>query len=222
MPHQAGFDLDIVIWTALWVLELAIDVYFVADIFLNFRTPYYDKTGRLVYSGKAMAWNYMKGWFLIDVGSCSSLLQYIFLIFDIGDSSRWRDFCHSADALSPSLLIRLLKGEGVAAVLTELWSTAQATRGRSRRPSRSSPSGCSGWPSCCGWRGSRSATRSTAPTPVENPYCNCKLTPAGRLGSKRLLDRLDDEVLRVLAPIWSLPAVDESSATLLTLSLHRC
>lgn len=52
VPYQAGFDLEIATWTFVWFIELLIDVYFVVDIMLNFRTPYYDTTGRLVYSGR--------------------------------------------------------------------------------------------------------------------------------------------------------------------------
>lgn len=33
-----------------------------------------------------MAKNYLKGWLLIDIGSCASLLQYFFLLTDAGDS----------------------------------------------------------------------------------------------------------------------------------------
>ena len=55
-------------------------MYFVVDIVLNFRTPFYDAQGRLVYNSTEMAKNYLKGWLLIDIGSCASLLQYIFLL----------------------------------------------------------------------------------------------------------------------------------------------
>lgn len=72
--------------SSLWWWELYVDLYFVVDIALNFRTPFYDAQGRLVYSTKEMATNYMKGWLLIDIGSCASLLQYIFMLTDSGDS----------------------------------------------------------------------------------------------------------------------------------------
>ena len=72
--------------SGLWWWELFVDMYFVVDIVLNFRTPFYDAQGRLVYSTKEMAMNYMKGWLLIDIGSCASLLQYVFLLTNSGDS----------------------------------------------------------------------------------------------------------------------------------------
>lgn len=85
---------------------------------------------------QAMAWNYVKGWFFIDLGSCSSLLQYVYMITDNGDSG--------AVSKTKSLKsIRLLR--------------------------------------------------------------MAKLLRLARI--KRVLDRLDDEVLRVLAPIWSLLAL---------------
>lgn len=86
----------------------------VVDILLNFRTPFYDAQGRLVYGTKEMAKHYLKvsarvvafgliatslrfltrfcllltwqGWLLIDIGSCASLLQYFFLMTNSGDS----------------------------------------------------------------------------------------------------------------------------------------
>jgi hypothetical protein len=72
--------------SSLWWWELFVDMYFVVDIVLNFRTPFYDAQGRLVYNSTEMAKNYLKGWLLIDIGSCASLLQYIFLLTNSGDS----------------------------------------------------------------------------------------------------------------------------------------
>ena len=58
----------------------------VVDIVLNFRTPFFDAQGRLVYNSTEMAKHYLKGWLLIDIGSCASLLQYVFLLTNSSES----------------------------------------------------------------------------------------------------------------------------------------
>ena len=44
-------------------LELCIDIYFLVDIFLNFRTGFYDMhTGDLRIDQRSITAHYMKGW----------------------------------------------------------------------------------------------------------------------------------------------------------------
>ena len=105
VPYQAGFDESAALFSGLWWWELLVDTYFVVDIGLNFRTPFYDKQGRIVFSSKAMALHYARGWLFIDVGSCASLLQYFFLITDSGDS----DTASKARATKVLRLLRLAK-----------------------------------------------------------------------------------------------------------------
>jgi hypothetical protein len=102
VPYQTGFDLDTDVGSLIWWWELWIDLYFLIDIGLNFRTPFYDRSGRLVYSSRGMALNYCKGWFFIDIASCASLLQYIFLVSGSGDPS-------SASKTRATKGLRLLK-----------------------------------------------------------------------------------------------------------------
>lgn len=42
------------------------DVSFVLDIYLNFRTAYCDEEGKLVRDAKRIAFTYLKSWFLVD------------------------------------------------------------------------------------------------------------------------------------------------------------
>ena len=50
------------------VLDFVIDVYFVVDIFVNFRTAYYND-GDLICSQCAIARRYVQTWFVLDVSS---------------------------------------------------------------------------------------------------------------------------------------------------------
>ena len=43
---------------------------------MNFRTSYTDIHGSAVTNSRAIAVNYLKGWFLIDVISCASMVGY--------------------------------------------------------------------------------------------------------------------------------------------------
>jgi hypothetical protein len=105
VPYQTGFDITNDLYSVGWWLELFIDVYFIIDIGFNFRTPYVGKQGRLVVSGRAMAVNYLKGWALIDIGSCASVLQYFLLMFGSEDSGG----ASNARAAKVLRLLRLAK-----------------------------------------------------------------------------------------------------------------
>eukprot|EP01043_Picozoa_sp_COSAG02_P082141 COSAG02_NODE_20433_length_832_cov_1.035471_1_plen_223_part_10 len=71
--------------TAEWWWEAAVDAFFIADIFINFRTAYWDEhTGDLIISTKQIKSRYLRGWFAPDVISCLPL-SYLLLLLDSGD-----------------------------------------------------------------------------------------------------------------------------------------
>jgi potassium voltage-gated channel Eag-related subfamily H protein 8 len=45
---------------------MVIELFFILDIVVHFRTTYVNKTGRIVYDQKAIAIHYLKGWFVLD------------------------------------------------------------------------------------------------------------------------------------------------------------
>jgi hypothetical protein len=49
------------------IMDVFIDLTFVADIFINFRTAFVNFRGKLVESSKEMALNYIKGSFILDL-----------------------------------------------------------------------------------------------------------------------------------------------------------
>jgi hypothetical protein len=62
-----GFDVDA---RGNWFsLELYIDIFFCADVLLNFRTGYISNSGKEVMEWKAVFANYLRTWFLIDLVS---------------------------------------------------------------------------------------------------------------------------------------------------------
>ena len=49
------------------IADIIIELFFIADIVINFRTTYIDKkSGRIITQTKLIAMHYLKGWFIID------------------------------------------------------------------------------------------------------------------------------------------------------------
>ena len=51
----------------LTIIDLIVDIMFIIDIFINFRTTYVNKNDEVVSHPGKIAIHYFKGWFLIDV-----------------------------------------------------------------------------------------------------------------------------------------------------------
>ncbi len=69
VPLRAGFSIEVELWSADFFLDLAIDLYFIADICLNFCTAFYKKDGTREDRLVPIAKNYVRGWFFIDLVS---------------------------------------------------------------------------------------------------------------------------------------------------------
>ena len=80
VPLRAGFQLDVDLWSASFWVDVIVDVFFVLDMFLNFRTAYYDRAGLREDRAGRMARNYLSGWFVIDLFSCLPLGYLLRLI----------------------------------------------------------------------------------------------------------------------------------------------
>ena len=50
----------------LWLVNRFIDIVFIIDLLLNFRTAYYDDAGLLEERPRKIASNYLHGWFAFD------------------------------------------------------------------------------------------------------------------------------------------------------------
>eukprot|EP01043_Picozoa_sp_COSAG02_P037749 COSAG02_NODE_2855_length_7889_cov_3.123363_8_plen_306_part_00 len=69
VPIRAGFEVDVALWSTSFFVDAAIDIYFVCDLVLNFRTAYYTKGGIREDRPSAICRNYLKGWFFVDFAS---------------------------------------------------------------------------------------------------------------------------------------------------------
>jgi len=55
------------IYDPLTIVDLIVDIMFVVDILINFRTTYVNKNDEVVSHPGKIAVHYFKGWFLIDM-----------------------------------------------------------------------------------------------------------------------------------------------------------
>lgn len=67
IPLRVGFEQDVVPWSAADLFNLFIDIFFLVDIFMNFRTGYFQEDNRLILDGTKIARRYMRSWFLLDL-----------------------------------------------------------------------------------------------------------------------------------------------------------
>ena len=70
VPFRIGFDIPNTTFGTLWWVDVGIDIAFVADMVLNFRTAYYDTDDQIVFSPCRIAIEYLKTWFLVDFFAC--------------------------------------------------------------------------------------------------------------------------------------------------------
>ncbi len=67
IPLRIGFEQDVVPWSAPDVFNLFVDIFFLIDVIVNFRTGYFQEDSRLVLDEKKIAIRYIKGWFVLDL-----------------------------------------------------------------------------------------------------------------------------------------------------------
>lgn len=80
VPSRTAFDIDTPLDNAWFYVDVVVDVYFIADCFLSFRTAYWAKNGVLEVSKRAIAEHYLKSWFVLDFIS-SIPINYVMLLF---------------------------------------------------------------------------------------------------------------------------------------------
>lgn len=73
VPLRFAFTIESVPLTAGWWWELLVDLYFITDILLNFRTGYLSVDHQLIMDPKMIARRYLTGWFPIDVVACAPI-----------------------------------------------------------------------------------------------------------------------------------------------------
>jgi hypothetical protein len=65
VPYRLGFSHPIQLWSAFFWIDLFVDLYFIADIFVSLRTAYHTERGELVVEERTIRRHYLKTWFTI-------------------------------------------------------------------------------------------------------------------------------------------------------------
>ena len=67
--------------------EILVDIFFGADMVLNFFTMYEDKEGKMVSDSKRISRHYLEGWFMVDLLSTVPFDRIGMLFTQPGDNS---------------------------------------------------------------------------------------------------------------------------------------
>ncbi|OWF51387.1 Potassium voltage-gated channel subfamily H member 8 [Mizuhopecten yessoensis] len=66
VPYNAAFTRENNYRSSIYS-DVVVEILFIIDIVLNFRTSFVSKSGQIVYDGRMVALNYIRGWFLLDL-----------------------------------------------------------------------------------------------------------------------------------------------------------
>ena len=71
VPYRVCFEIDVPFGSTWFWIDNFVDIYFIADLALQFRTSYYDEARhKREDEPREIAINYLKGWFFVDFISC--------------------------------------------------------------------------------------------------------------------------------------------------------
>ena len=106
---RACFQYDTQLFSAMWVVDTIVDVYFIVDLFLNCITAYDDFGIRVTLHSEIIK-HYLRTWFIFDLVACVPV-QYIAMMIESSSD---------VDTVSRTILIpvrvssrrRLLFGRG--------------------------------------------------------------------------------------------------------------
>lgn len=114
VPMRASFEVVVEFMSFEWWFDTLVDVYFIVDLVLNFRTAYVNSKGVRETRPRTIAKNYICGWFFIDFVSCIPVGHISYAIEQAALSGATSSTADGADAASPDNLkalksLRLLK-----------------------------------------------------------------------------------------------------------------
>ena len=113
-PLRIGFNVEVdgpgkgSTVSATWVFELVVDVYFIADIFVNFRTAFEASDRFIERRVEVIKWHYIKSWFFIDLVACLPI-NYVWLIITAAQGGSGADGKANLKVIKVIRLLRLAK-----------------------------------------------------------------------------------------------------------------
>jgi potassium voltage-gated channel Eag-related subfamily H protein 2 len=70
VPLRASFNVEPDLWSFGFFWDAVVDIYFMVDLGLNFRTAYFNPDGTREERVSMIAARYVRGWFFVDLFSC--------------------------------------------------------------------------------------------------------------------------------------------------------
>jgi hypothetical protein len=66
VPYRLGFDVTVSLWGWTFWVDALIDLFFITDLIMNFRTAFYLPTGFLETNVREIRKHYLRTWFIVD------------------------------------------------------------------------------------------------------------------------------------------------------------
>jgi len=114
VPLRASFGIEVQFLSFTWWFDTCVDLYFITDMILNFRTAFVNSKGVRETDPRMIAKSYLRGWFAIDFVSCIPVGHISYAIeqaalADISASEAGGTDSASPDNLKALKSLRLLK-----------------------------------------------------------------------------------------------------------------
>ena len=109
VPYRLAFGIDVEPrdWD-FWV-DVGVDVYFLADLIINFRTAYYVGNGKLVTDSCKIAKEYLRSWFIIDFFSCLPITYVAMLVQHLQSNGQPQSQGNGGARLKMMKILRLMR-----------------------------------------------------------------------------------------------------------------
>eukprot|EP01043_Picozoa_sp_COSAG02_P010774 COSAG02_NODE_386_length_23297_cov_32.396457_6_plen_1111_part_00 len=108
VPLNTSFSVVSELWSPTFFVDLVVDLFFIGDVFLNFRIAFVDKHGHREGRPWEIAKHYAKGWFVIDIVSCLPV-QYVQYIMEASQGSDVTDGRGAGDRMKVFKSLRLMR-----------------------------------------------------------------------------------------------------------------
>jgi hypothetical protein len=87
VPLRVFFDVAVDAFSTAWLIELVVDIFFLLDIWFNFRTGFVNDNNQVVMEPRKIFASYVRGWFFIDFFSVLPISYVMLIIQETNDTN---------------------------------------------------------------------------------------------------------------------------------------